>query len=66
MNAMTLNKSVIQVDELDSADESGRRYWRAQSHADRLEAVEFQRQQLFAYDPTTARLQRVLSITERA
>jgi len=66
MKKITLDKSVIHVDELESLDESGKRYWRAQSHTDRLSAIEFQRQQLFAYDPTTARLQRVLSITERA
>ncbi len=65
MENYTINKSVLEIDDLESSDKSGWRYWRTKSPRERLEAIEFQRQQLFAYDPTTARLQRVLSITER-
>ena len=65
MKNYTIDKSGLETDDLDSPDKSGWRYWRAKSPTDRLEALEFQRQQLFAYDPTTARLQRVLSVTER-
>ena len=65
MDELTLDKSALQVDDLASLDESAQRYWEAKSPSERLEALEFLRQQLFAYDPTTTRLQRVLSITER-
>jgi len=66
MEKYTIDKSVLEIDDLESPDKSGWQYWDAKSPSERLEAVEFQRQQLFAYDPTTARLQRVLSVTQRA
>lgn len=65
MENYSIDKSVLEIADLESPDKYGWRYWGAKSPTDRLEAVEFQRQQLFAYDPTTARLQRVLSIIER-
>jgi len=66
MKKYSLDKSVSVVDDLESPDKSGWQYWCTKSPNERLEALEFQRQQLFGYDPTTARLQRVLSVTKRA
>ena len=39
-------------------------YWRAKTPAERLLAVELIRRTLYGYDPTTARLQRVLETAE--
>jgi hypothetical protein len=39
-------------------------YWLAASPAQRLEAIEVQRQILYGYDQTTTRLQRILEITQ--
>jgi hypothetical protein len=41
-------------------------YWQTKAPLERLEALELMRQILYAYDPSTSRLQRVLAITERA
>ena len=40
-------------------------YWQTKTPLERLEALELMRQILYAYDPSTSRLQRVLTITER-
>lgn len=55
--------SVISVRE-QQADEIG--YWRDKTPVERLRAVELTRQILYGRDTTTARLQRVLEIAERA
>jgi hypothetical protein len=41
-------------------------YWQTKTPLERLEALELMRQILYAYDPSTSRLQRVLTVTERA
>jgi hypothetical protein len=41
-------------------------YWLARTPGERLEAVEIMRQIIYGYDPSTTRLQRVLTVTERA
>jgi hypothetical protein len=40
-------------------------YWRDQSPMARLSALELMRQVMYGYNPTTARLQRVLAVIER-
>lgn len=40
-------------------------YWQTKTPLERLEALELMRQILYAYDPATSRLQRVLAIAER-
>ena len=37
-------------------------FWRTQSPEERLAALELMRQVMYGYDPTTARLQRVLEV----
>jgi len=39
-------------------------FWRSKSPEERLEAVEIYREIAFGYDPSTARLQRVLEVAE--
>lgn len=46
----------------DEGDE--REYWRAKTPLERLEAIEFMRQVMYGYDPSTARLQRVIEFAE--
>ena len=41
------------------------RFWRRQTVAKRLEGVELLRQTAHAYDPTAARLPRLLAVTKR-
>jgi hypothetical protein len=40
-------------------------YWLSKTPYDRLAAVEFMRQIIYGYDPSTTRLQRVFEITQR-
>jgi len=46
----------------DEGDE--RDYWRAKTPLERLEAIEFMRQVMYGYDPSTARLQRVIEFAK--
>jgi hypothetical protein len=41
-------------------------YWHARSPYERLQAVEILRQINYGYDPSTARLQRILEIAQRS
>jgi hypothetical protein len=41
-------------------------YWASKTRYERLEAVELMRQIIYGYDPSTARLQRVLEIAQRS
>jgi hypothetical protein len=57
-----LDKSAFRAGGFTAADD--REYWAQKSPLERLEALEFLRQVQFGYDPATARLQRVLTITQ--
>jgi hypothetical protein len=46
----------------DSSDE--RAYWWSKTPHERLAALELMRQVIYGYDPSTTRLQRVLSVAE--
>jgi len=46
----------------DASDEKA--YWLSKTPHERLEAIEFMRQILYGYDPSSTRLQRVLTILE--
>jgi hypothetical protein len=41
-----------------------RAYWRERSPEERLRAVELMRQVIYGYDPSAARLQRVLAVAD--
>ena len=45
-------------------DSDARDYWKKKSPIERLEALEQLRQDIFGYDPSTERLQRILTITK--
>jgi hypothetical protein len=58
-----LDKTAFSVASLlDESDE--RSFWLSKSPAERLQALELMRQSIYGYDPSTTRLQRVLTITE--
>jgi hypothetical protein len=60
-----MDKTIVSVVTLtDESDEKA--YWRDQSPVARLQALEFMRQVMYGYDPTTARLQRVLTVVARS
>ena len=59
-----LDKSTIAISSLqDPTDEIA--YWLEKTPQERLEALELMRQIIYGYDPTTSRLQRVLTVTKR-
>jgi hypothetical protein len=57
-----INKSVFDVVALHEADDKAD--WCDRSAEERIEAVEFMRKVMFGHDRVSARLQRVLEITE--
>ncbi len=60
-----MDKAIFSVAALtDESDEKA--YWREQPPVARLHALELMRQVMYGYDPTTARLQRVLTVVERS
>lgn len=60
-----LDRSAFSVGHLyEESDE--KQYWVQKTPYERLEALEQMRQILYGYDPSTTRLQRVLTVTQRA
>lgn len=63
-NHLKVDKTTIDISSLeDPTDETV--YWSTKTPAERLAALEVMRQIIYGYDPTTTRLERVLTITER-
>ena len=59
----TVDRSVVVISDLhEDSDERG--YWLSRTPAERLRALELMRQVIYGYDPSTTRLQRVLSVLE--
>jgi hypothetical protein len=48
----------------DEGKAGARAYWHSRTPAERLAALELMRQKAYGYDPATARIQRVLEITQ--
>ena len=64
IDSLRMDKSVFSVGSLfDESDEL--EYWLSKTPQERLEAQELMRQIAYGYDPSTARLQRLLEITQR-
>jgi len=67
--AMNLNiridKTALTVTSL-SGTSGDEEYWLSKTPYERLQAVELIRQITYGYDPSTTRLQRVLTITQRS
>lgn len=58
-----MDKNVFEIVALtDESDEKA--FWQSKTPTERLAALEFMRQVMYGYDPTTARLQRVLATAE--
>jgi hypothetical protein len=57
-----IQRNVFEVINLYEADD--RADWRNRSFVERIEAIEFMRKAMFGHDRVSARLQRVLEITE--
>lgn len=60
-----VDRSNFQVVQLTQSNDDTLEYWRNRPIEERLAAIEFQRQQMFGYDPNTERLQRVLTVIKR-
>lgn len=61
-----IDRTVLDVVDLGDQERGDLDYWLARSPRERLEAVEQIRQVLYGYDPSSARLQRVLEVAQRA
>jgi hypothetical protein len=57
-----MNKKLFQITSI--RDGNDRDYWKQKSYEERLEALELLRRIIFGYDPSTARLQRTITITQ--
>ena len=57
-----IQRDVFEVVDLHDSDDIG--YWRDRSYIERIQAIEFLRKVMFGNDRVSARLQRVLTITE--
>jgi len=62
---MRVDRQVFSVGTFEDNEEELKAFWKKQSYHDRLLAVEILRQQVHDYDPNTARLSRVLEVSER-
>jgi hypothetical protein len=61
---LKVDKTALVISSLDDpTDETV--YWSTKTPTERLAAIEVMRQIIYGYDPTTTRLKRVLTITER-
>ena len=58
-----IDRSALEIASIDDR-ESERRYWRAKSPEERMQALELMRQIIYGYDPATTRLQRVFEVVE--
>ena len=62
---LRIDRDALSIVSLEEQDRLDREYWRSKTPRERWEALETIRQILYGYDPSTARLQRVLEITRR-
>ena len=60
-----VDRSALSIGRLSDASDE-KEYWLSRSPADRLAALELMRRILYGYDPTTARLQRLLEFAQRS
>jgi hypothetical protein len=64
LEALRMDKTAFSVISL---KESGndKEFWRTQSTAARLQALELMRQVMYGYDPISARVERIFTVIER-
>jgi hypothetical protein len=67
ISTLKMDKTAFSVcslsDAADGLDEKA--FWQEQTPEQRLQALEFLRQVMYGYDPSSTRLQRVLTVTQR-
>lgn len=63
IDSLKMDKTAFSVGCL-FGESDARAYWLSKTSEERLEAVEIMRQIVYGYDPSTARLQSVLEITQ--
>lgn len=59
-----MDKSVFEIKPM-SEQGDDRAYWAAKTPLERLAALEFMRQVMYGYDPSTERIQRILTIAQQ-
>ncbi|PIU90871.1 MAG: hypothetical protein COY47_07620 [Chloroflexi bacterium CG_4_10_14_0_8_um_filter_57_5] len=63
LDSLRIDRSAFKVTSL--FDETSEKdYWFSKTPYERLEAVEIMRQIIYGYDPSSTRLQRLLSVTQ--
>ena len=60
-----LDRTVSSVTTFADAEQEDRAFWHSRTPEERMTYLEWLRQRNWGYDPTTARLQRVLAVIER-
>jgi hypothetical protein len=63
LDGCKVDRRATELSELGSRS-NDRQYWLSKTPAERFEALEILRQIAYEYDPDTARLQRVLEVTQ--
>lgn len=66
IDLLRMDKTAFSVTTFSEQAEEEKRYWLAKTPYERLEAIEVMRQITYGYDPSTTRLARVFTITQRA
>jgi hypothetical protein len=61
-DSLKVDRAAFSVTSLDDTDE--KEYWFSKTSYERLEALEWMRQVIYGYSPSTTRLQRVLTIAQ--
>jgi hypothetical protein len=64
VTAARMDKTVLEIRPLDAQGDD-RAYWASKTPLERLQAIEFMRQVMYGYNPSTARLQRVLTVAQQ-
>lgn len=59
---INMDKKIFKVSSLHEKDED--KFWTNKTYLDRIEALEELRKTIFGYDPSTARLQRTITVTK--
>jgi hypothetical protein len=66
MGTLKVERNSFSIATHDEQDIEEKTYWLSKTLTDRLNALELTRQMIYGYNPTSARLQRVLEITKRS
>jgi hypothetical protein len=61
-----LDRSAFRVTTFAAAERDVTQYWHERTPEERLLALEQMRQVVYGYDPATTRLQRILTVVQRA